>query len=395
MSEYLNRQIEARQQAWHAAKALLDGAAAESRDLTSEEEQSYGRMMADIDERGQKIKDLQAAEARSAEIEAAVAEAPEVRAVREVKPEKAASDIRALLNGEVRSINFERRALNTSDDSSLVPTDFLAEVQKIMTTVGPMTDGGVVRVINTAGGNDLQVPVQATRPAATAIAEATEILALDPTFSTVTMKAQKVAVLTKVSRELLADEGVNIEAFLAEDLGIALGVKANNLLTVGTGTVVPNGIVTASSAGVTGGTGVSGAFTADNLIDLAHSVDGAYVRNGAGWMMNRSTIGAVRKLKDGSGRYLFEPAATVGAPDVLLSAPIYDNPDVASVATGAKSVLFGGLRNYMVRIAGGLEIARSEDAYFASDEIGVRATLRLWGDIGQSSAIRYFVGNAS
>ena len=136
MSEYLNRQIEARQQAWHAAKALLDGAAAESRDLTSEEEQSYGRMMADIDERGQKIKDLQAAEARSAEIEAAVAEAPEVRAVREVKPEKAASDIRALLNGEVRSINFERRALNTSDDSSLVPTDFLAEVQKIMTTVG-------------------------------------------------------------------------------------------------------------------------------------------------------------------------------------------------------------------------------------------------------------------
>ena len=395
MSEYLNRQIEARQQAWHAAKALLDGAAAESRDLTSEEEQSYGRMMADIDERGQKIKDLQAAEARSAEIEAAVAEAPEVRAVREVKPEKAASDIRALLNGEVRSINFERRALNTSDDSSLVPTDFLAEVQKIMSTVGPMTDGGVVRVINTAGGNDLQVPVQATRPAATAIAEATEILALDPTFSTVTMKAQKVAVLTKVSRELLSDEGINIEQFLAEDLGIALGVKANNLLTVGTGTVVPNGIVTASSAGVTGGTGVSGAFTADNLIDLAHSVDGAYVRNGAGWMMNRSTIGAVRKLKDGSGRYLFEPAATVGAPDVLLSAPIYDNPDVASVATGAKSVLFGGLRNYMVRIAGGLEIARSEDAYFASDEIGVRATLRIWGDIGQSAAIKYFVGNAS
>ena len=395
MSEYLNRQIEARQQAWHAAKALLDGAAAESRDLTSEEEQSYGRMMADIDERGQKIKDLQVAEARSAEIEAAVAEAPEVRAVREVKPEKAASDIRALLNGEVRSINFERRALNTSDDSSLVPTDFLAEVQKIMTTVGPMTDGGVVRVINTAGGNDLQVPVQATRPAATAIAEATEISALDPTFSTVTMKAVKVAVLTRVSRELLSDEGVNIEQFLAEDLGIALGVKANNLLTLGTGTVIPNGISVAASAGVTGGTGAAGVFTADNLIDLAHSVDGAYVRNGAGWMMNRSTIGAVRKLKDGAGQYLFAPAATVGAPDMLLGAAIYDNPDVASVSTSGKSILFGGLRNYMVRVAGGLEVARSEDAYFASDEIGIRATMRIWGDIGQSAAIKRFTGGAS
>lgn len=395
MSEYLNRQIEARQQAWHAAKALLDGAAADKRDLTSEEEQSYARMMEDIDSRGQKIKDLQAAEQRAAEIEAAVAEAPEVRAVREVKPEAAASQIRALLNGEVRSINFERRALNTSDDSAVVPTDFLAEVQKIMTTVGPMTDASVVRVINTAGGNDLQVPVQATRPLATAIAEATEISALDPTFSTVTMKAQKVAVLTKISRELLMDEGVDIEAFLAEDLGVALGVKVNNLLTVGTGTVVPNGIVTASAAGGTGSTAVSGAFTGDNLIDLAHSVDGAYVRNGAGWMMRRSTLGAVRKLQDGSGRYLFEPAATVGTPDTLLGAPVYDNPDVAAVATSAKSVLFGGLRNYMVRIAGGLEIARSEDAYFASDEIGVRATIRVWGDIGQSAAVKHFVGGAS
>jgi HK97 family phage major capsid protein len=252
-----------------------------------------------------------------------------------------------------------------------------------------------VRVINTAGGNDLEVPVQATRPAATAIAEGTEITALDPTFSTVTMKAQKVAVLTKVSRELLADNGVNIEQFLAEDLGIALGVRVNNLLTVGTGTVVPNGIANAASAGITGGTGVAGVFTGDNLIDLAHSVDGAYVRNGAGWLMRRSTIGAVRKLKDNNGSYLYAPAATVGAPDILLGAPIYENPDVVATATSARSVLFGGLRNYMVRIAGGLEIARSDDAYFASDEVGIRATIRVWGDIGQSSAVKYFVGGAS
>jgi HK97 family phage major capsid protein len=395
MSEYLNRQIEARQQAWHAAKALLDGAAAEKRDLTAEEEQSYSRMMADIDERGQKIKDLQAAEARALEIESAIAEAPEVRAVREVRPEKAAADLRALLNGDVRSLTFERRDLNTSDDSAVVPQDFLSEIQRIMTTVGPMTDPSVVRVINTAGGNDMKVPVQATRPEATAIAEGTSITALDPTFSSITMKAQKVAVLTKVSRELLTDEGVNIEQFLAEDLGIALGVKVNNLLTLGTGTVVPNGIVTAAGSGITGGTALSGGFTGDNLIDLAHSVDGAYVRNGAGWMMRRSTIGAVRKLKDNSGRYLYEPAATVGAPDILLGAPIYENPDVAAVATSAKSVLFGGLRHYLVRVVGGLEIARSEDAYFAEDEIGIRATIRVWGDIGQSAAVKTFQGNAA
>jgi len=112
--EYLKQQIEARQQAWAAAKSLLDAAAAEKRELTAEEEQSYSRMMADIDERGLKIKDLQAAEQRAAEIEAAVERAPEVRAIREVKPETAASQLRSLLNGEVRSITFERRDLSTS-----------------------------------------------------------------------------------------------------------------------------------------------------------------------------------------------------------------------------------------------------------------------------------------
>ena len=57
---YLAQQIEARQSAWHAAKALLDAAAADKRDLTAEEEQSYSRIMADIDARSQRIADLDA-----------------------------------------------------------------------------------------------------------------------------------------------------------------------------------------------------------------------------------------------------------------------------------------------------------------------------------------------
>lgn len=395
MNEYLNRQVEARQSAWHAAKALLDAAAAENRDLSAEEEQSYQRMMTDIDERGQRIKDLQAAEARAVEIESAREAAPDTRGLREVRPERAADQLRALLRGDIRELSFERRDLNTTDDNEVVPTGFFAEIQKIMTTVGPMMDPNVVRVINTDGGNDLPVPVQATRPVGTAIAEATAITPLDPTFNSVTLKAKKIAVLTKVSNELLADQGVDIESFLAEDLGIALGVKANALLTTGTGTVEPNGIVTAAAAGGTGGTGVVGVFTADNLIDLAHAVDGAYLRNGAGWMMRRSSIGSVRKLKDTAGQYLFTPAATVGSPDLLLGAPIYDNPDVAATGTAVKSVVFGGLRQYMTRIAGGLTLARSEDRYFDEDSIAIRATIRVWGDIGQSAGIKYFLGGAS
>lgn len=392
--EYLKRQVEARQQAWHAAKALLDGAAAENRDLTAEEEQSYARMTADIDERSQKIEDLQAAEQRSKDIEASLVDAPEVREARQARPTGEQDVMKQLLRGEIRSHSFERRDLNTSDDSSIVPETFYDVIQERLQLVGPMLDGGIVTLLNTASGEDIKVPVESTRPLATAIDEGTTISALDPTFSSLTLKSQKVAVLTKVSRELLEDSGIDVVAYLGRTLGTSVGIKVNNLLTVGTGSGdEPNGIVTAAGSGITGST-ATGTFTADNLIDLAHSVDGAFVRLGAGFMMRRTTMGALRKLKDTAGQYLYVPAAEIGAPDSFMGFPIYENPDVPAVAASAKSVLFGATSSYHVRQVGGVELARSDDAYFASDEVGLRLTIRVWGDLGQSSAVKYFAGGS-
>jgi HK97 family phage major capsid protein len=75
--------------------------------------------------------------------------------------------------------------------------------------------------------------------------------------------------------------------------------------------------------------------------------------------------------------------------------PVIENPDVAATGLGAKSVLFGWFGSYHVRSVGGIEIARSDDAYFESDEIGFRVTLRLWGDLGQADAVKHFIGNAA
>lgn len=393
--EYLKRQVEARQSAWHAAKALLDHAAAEGRDLSAEEQEQYDRINADIDMRSQRIEDLQAAESRARDIEASLIDAPEVREAASLRTESDFDMVRKLVSGEVRSHVFERRDLNTSDDAAIVPQTFYDVIQEKLVTVGPMLDGGIVTLLNTASGEDIKVPVEATRPAATAINEATSITPLDPTFSTITLKSQKVAVLTKVSRELLADSGIDVVSYLGRTLGTSVGVKVNNLLTVGTGTVEARGIVDAAGSGVVGGTAVTGAFTADNLIDLAHSVDGAYVRLGGAFMMRRASMGALRKLKDTAGQYLYVPAATVGAPDQFMGFPIVENPDVPAIALGAKSVLFGWHGSYHVRQVGGIEVARSDDAYFASDEVGFRVTIRVWGDLGQSDAVKYFIGNAA
>lgn len=173
--DYLAQQIEARKTAWHAAKALLDGAAAESRDLTAEEEQTFGRINADIDARSQRITDLEGVASRAADIEAAVATAPEVREDRALREASDFDVVRALASGEIRTATFERRDLNTSDDSAVVPQSFYAILQEKMQYQGPMLDANFVTQLNTASGEDIKVPVEASRPAATAIAEATSI----------------------------------------------------------------------------------------------------------------------------------------------------------------------------------------------------------------------------
>ena len=393
MSDYLKRQVEIRQRAWNEAKELLEQAASEGRDLDALEQEKYDKITVELEERAQIIERLRADEERELRLDDA-ARVAHVRTDDE-EPEAAAvineSDvIRSLANGEIRSYEF--RDLNKTDDGAIVPQSFYNVIQENMVNVGPMLDGNYVTLLNTASGEDIKVPVEATRPAATAIAEATAITPLDPTFSSLTLKSQKVAVLTKVSRELLTDSGIDLVSFLGRSLGTALGIKVNGLLTVGTGTVEPNGIMNAAGSGVKGTATSTGVFTADDLIDLAHSVDSAYVRMGAVFMARRQTIGAIRKLKGSDGAYLFQPAATVGTPDTLLGFPLIDNPDVAAVGSATKSVGFGWSGSYHVRQVGGIEIARSDDAYFNTDEVGFRATIRVWGDLGQSGAFKYLQG---
>jgi HK97 family phage major capsid protein len=392
---YLQRLVDAQNRDLHSARSFVERAESEKREMSVEERTAWDAINAEMDKRQAHIAEVRADDARTADIEASVAFAPEVRVSVPERRESDADIVRKLVAGDIRSYNFERRDLNTVDDSAVVPQSFYDIIQESLVTVGPMLDGSIVTLLNTASGEDIKVPVESTRPEATAIAEGTTITELDPTFSNITLKSQKVAVLTKISRELMQDSGIDIMGYLGRTLGTSVGIRVNNLLTVGTGTTVPNGIVTAAGSGVVGGTAVSGAFTADNLIDLAHSVDGAYVRLGGAFMMRRASIGAVRKLKDTAGNYLFAPAATVGSPDTLLGFPIVENPDVPAIATGAKSVLFGYHGSYHVRQVGGIEVARSDDAYFASDEIGVRLTIRVWGDLGQSAAVKYFIGNAA
>ena len=396
MSDYIRQQAEARAKAWEEAKALLDSAAAEKRDLSAEENQTYDRIMADLDQRSAVIETMNAQaerEERAAEamkgFEAQVKPAVAVPAIDE------AELIRSLARGEIRSHSFEKRDVTKGSTGAPVPTSFYDQVLLLARHIGPMLETSTV--LNTAGGENLQIPSLSAYSTGTVTSEAASFGESDPTFNAFkTLGAYKYGFLTQISREMVEDSGVDILGFLATQTGNALGFAVNGALTTGTGTVQPTGIVSAAGSGVTGGTGVSGAFTADNLIDLVYSVDTAgRTLPGVGFQMNAKAIGAVRKLKDTAGQYLFTPSLSGDARDMLLGYPIYENPAMVDPATSAKSVIFGHLPSYYVRQVGGLRLDRSDDYAFQNDLITFRASIRIDGNLIQTSHVKYFAGAAS
>jgi HK97 family phage major capsid protein len=135
--------------------------------------------------------------------------------------------------------------------------------------------------------------------------------------------------------------------------------------------------------------GTTNAFTADDLINLSYSLDGAARRlPGVGFMANTATMGFIRRLKDGEGRFIYDPI--VAGEDRLLGYPIFENPAMASIATTTKPVVFGHLPSYKI-VTTGLEVATSTDAYFANDVTAYRFTYRMDGKLTHGAHVKHLV----
>jgi HK97 family phage major capsid protein len=402
--ELVNRLSEQRARTWEEAKALLDHAASENRDLSAEEAEQFTRMNDDIDAfdaRRKNIIDIEARERAIDESRAALG-VPADFGVRTAAPaEKTDSDIiRELANGERRSFSFDKRDVTKSSTGAPVATSFYDRLVEQLVVQGPMLDGNVVTILTTNSGENLQIPRTATYTAPAIIGEGTAITESDPTFAAfVTLGAFKYAATFQLSREVVEDSGLgdlNLLDFVARQAAVGMGTAVNAGLTVGTGTTQPNGIVNGAGSAVTGGTGVAGVPTYENLVDLVYSVNSSYRRRGASFQMNASTVAAVRKIKDGNGSYIWQPSFQDNAPDQLLGYAVLENPDVVATGTGAKSVIFGDMASaYYVRQVRGIDFARDDSVGFVNDLITFRVTWRGDGAVVDANAVKFYKGGAS
>ena len=307
------------------------------------------------------------------------------------------------LDSEVRNVlrQAEVRAQTagtTTAGGYTVPTELASFIEKSMIATGPMYDGNLFTVINTTGGNTFNIPtVDDTGVSAVAHTEAgtvTDDGGSDVTFGQKTLGAYAFNTeWVRWSYELANDSIFNVEALLGELLGERLGRIANSKLTTGSGSSDVEGIVTNSANGKTAA--ATAAITADEIIDLIHSVDPAYrSAPSTAIMMNDSTLAAVRKLKDGNGNYLWQMGNyQAGVPQNILGYNVVVNQAMDSLAASKKVALFGDMSKFYVRKVGGpsLFVARER---FAPD-YGILGYIRFDGVLTNTAAIKHLVTAAA
>ena len=388
MSEFIAKQVDAKAKAWHEAKELIDSVEARGGVWSGEDEAKYASLTADINKRNELIEMEQR--------DAAVADAVQAAAINfagATSSDNESDILRKMVLGEIRGHEF--RALTPSSQGAPVPTGFYNEIVKVARLVNPLLD--YATVINTASGENLQIPSQSGFSTATIVGSGSSIGTSEPSFNTFsTLQSFKFSALAQLSRELILDAGVDIVGFLAEQFGNAFGYAIGDKIVNGTGTVENTGFLAQAGTGVTGSTGVAGAFTADNVIDLIYSLDGS-LRNRPSFAMlaNSTSIAALRKLKDTAGNYVFQVGDSKDRRDLVLGVPVIETPAMPSPATGANSLAVGDLKSLYIRNAGGLQVDRSDDYAFGNDLATWRATWRLDSKLIQTANIKKFKGGAS
>lgn len=407
MSDVVKKVLERRASLVKQMRDVAERAVEEARDMSAEEDAQFTAMNAEVDALQKRADAMLEGEQRAKDTEEAFAKLSGKPQTRQTGPtDEHSAEFRAFATGapgaaryfEVQPDVQVRDLLKgtASAGGNTVPTSFYGRLVEHMIETAAILRAGAT-VLNTSGGENLQIPKTTAHSSATLTAEAAALTESDPAFGLTTLGAYKYGLMIQAARELVQDSGVDLEGYLARQAGRALGNGFGAHAITGTGTAQPWGVVTRSTLGVTGGTGVSGAFTGDNLIDLFYSVIEAY-RNSSGcaWLMKDVTVGAARKLKGTDGQYLWQPGLQAGAPDLLLGKPVVTDPNVAAVAVNGKSVIFGDIGQYFVRLAGGIRFERSDDFAFNTDLVSFRAILRADGDlVDQTGAVKHYVGAAT
>jgi HK97 family phage major capsid protein len=377
---------EKRAKAWDAAKQFLDSHRNETGILSTEDDAIYTKMEGDITALGKEINRMVELEKLNNEMvkptSTPLTAKPESAKV-DTKVGRASDEYKKAFWNTVRKRDSVEvlNALQVGTESEggyLVPDEFEH------TLISSLEAENIIRkhahVFQTSSGSH-KIPVVSTKGTATWIDEEGAITESDDAFGQTLIGAHKIATLIKVSEELLQDSAFDLESYFKKEFGRRIGNAEEAAFLTGNGTGKPLGILAATGGADVGITAASAtAITADELIDLFYSLKVPYRKN-AIWVLNDSTIKAIRKLKDQNGQYLWQPALRDGEFDTVLGKKIFTSPYASEIAAGAKAIAFGDFSYYWIGDRQGITFRRLNERYAENGQVGFIASKRVDGKL--------------
>ena len=374
---------EKRANLWKGMESFLDSRRDGNGVLNAEDDATYSRMEKDLNDLTNEIHRMERKEAIEAEMNKPVG-SPIVSKPMKAEPmdEKKGrasnaykQDFGLLLRGKRLVHNVLEEGVD-ANGGYLCPEEFERQIIIGLDEFNVMRK--LCKIITT--DNERKIPVAATHSVANWTAENAAYTESDPTFNQKNIDAYKLTDLVKVSVELLDDSMFDLEDYIAKEFARAFGIAEETAFCVGTGSGQPTGLFTANGADVGVTAAGATAITADELISLVYALKSPYRKN-AKFLMNDATVAAIRKLKDGNGNYLWQPALTAGQPDKLMGYELYTSPYVPTLAAGAYTVAFGDFGSYWIADRKGRTVQRLNELYSTNGQVGFVATERVDGKI--------------
>ena len=383
---------EKRAKAWEATKAFLDTKRGGDGLLSAEDTSTYEKMEADVVALGREIDRLERQAVLDAELshptKAPITSRPS--SYGEAKNGRATAEYQRVFWSAMRGkrsgdIQNSLRVGEDTEGGYLVPDEFERTLIKALEEENIFRR--LANVITTSSG-DRKIPVVASKGTASWVDEEGAIPESDDTFGQVSIGAFKLATMIKVSEELLNDSVFNLETYIAREFARRIGAKEEEAFFVGDGAGKPTGILAATGGGQVGvTTAAAAAITLDEILDVFYSLKSPY-RKKAAFIMNDSTVKAIRKLKDNNGQYLWQPSIKEATPDTIINRPLYTSAYMPVIEAGAKSIVFGDFSYYWVADRQGRVFKRLNELYAATGQVGFIATQRVDGKLVLPESIK-------
>jgi len=285
-----------------------------------------------------------------------------------------------LMYGQEALYRDEFRALAagslTEGGAFIPPQQFIADLIKAVDDSVYMMQASTVYKLQ--GSQTLGQPVLDADPADADWTTELATGSLDSTMATGLreLKPLPVAKRIKISRKLIANSAVPVESLVQQRLAYKFGITLEKAFLTGNGATAPLGIFTASTSGIPTGRDVSTGNTSteitfDGLIEALYSLKEQYQKT-ASWMFHRLAVKMIRKLKDGEGRYLWQPSVTAGQPNTILDRPYFQSEYAPSTfTTGLYVGIVGDFKQYHIaEVTGALEVQRLTELYAETNQIG-------------------------